>query len=409
MSSAFLEHAKELEPMLVELRRDLHLNPELGNHLPDTQQKVLKALEGLPLEITPGKSLSSVTAVLRGDLEGPAVLLRGDMDGLPVTEQTGLDYASTNGAMHACGHDLHTAGLVGAAHLLSARKASLAGSVVFMFQPGEEGPGGAEPMIEEGVLTASGEEAIAAYGIHVMPGIPGEFRLRQGTGMAGANRLDITFRGRGGHASRPDLAADPITPLAQFTTALQGMLVRSYNPFETVVATITQVQAGEAFNIIPEEAHLSASVRTLTRESGDQFGRTVEELAQSIANTNGVEASVDWIPFYPPTINDQDETHFTKNTLEAFYGSERVVVDEEPMMGAEDFAFVLEKVPGTFFFLGASPEHVDLSTAAYNHSPHVLFDDAVLADQASALAELAFQRLQLEATGTSKTITGATA
>ncbi|MFL0448368.1 M20 family metallopeptidase, partial [Corynebacterium xerosis] len=179
---------------------------------------IVEALDELGLEITLGRSVSSVVAVLRGARPGPTVLLRGDMDGLPVAEQTGLEYASTTGAMHACGHDLHMAGLVGAAHLLNARRDELAGSVVFMFQPGEEGPGGAKPMIEEGLLEVTGEKPVAAYGIHVFPGERGLFTYRPGTAMAGANYLHVTFHGEGGHGSQPHTAKDPVPALLEFGT-----------------------------------------------------------------------------------------------------------------------------------------------------------------------------------------------
>ncbi|WP_348614288.1 M20 metallopeptidase family protein [Kocuria rhizophila] len=391
---SFLDHATSLQPELVALRRSLHAHPEVGNDLPWTQQRIVEALDGLDLEVTLGHSVSSVVAVLRGARPGPTVLLRGDMDGLPVTEQTGLEYASTTGAMHACGHDLHMAGLVGAAHLLSARRDELAGSVVFMFQPGEEGPGGAKPMIEEGLLEVTGEKPVAAYGIHVFPGERGLFTYRPGTAMAGANYLHVTFHGEGGHGSQPHTAKDPVPALLEFGTALQTMVTRRFSVFDPVVASITQLSAGEAINVIPGRASLGASVRTLSAASDEAFPAAVRELAHGIAAAHGVRAEVEWTVLYPLTLNDDAETAFVANTLAELVGEEHVRQDADPLMGSEDFSFVLDQVPGCFFFLECSLPDLDQENPGWNHSPTVLFDDAVLGTQAAALAELAWRRLQ---------------
>ena len=390
---SFLEDAQLLRPELVALRRTLHTNPEVGTQLPWTQQQVLRALEGLDLEVSTGSSLTSVVAVLRGGRPGPTVLLRGDMDGLPVVEQTGLEYASTNGAMHACGHDMHTAGLVGAAKLLSARRSEMAGSVVFMFQPGEEGPGGAAPMIAEGLLEVTGEKPVAAYGIHVCPGDPGVFTYRPGTAMAGANYLQVTFHGEGGHGSQPHTAKDPVPALLEFGTALQTMITRRFSVFDPVVASITQLSAGEAVNVIPDSAYLGASVRTLSEASSQLFPDAVQELADGIAAAHGVRADVQWTVIYPVTVNADSEAEFTARTLTHLVGEEHVVKEENPLMGSEDFSFVLQRVPGCFVFLQCSPPGTDVAATGWNHAPTVLFDDAVLGTQAAALAELAWQRM----------------
>ena len=391
---SFLDHATSLQPELVALRRSLHAHPEVGNDLPWTQQRIVEALDGLDLEVTLGHSVSSVVAVLRGARPGPTVLLRGDMDGLPVTEQTGLEYASTTGAMHACGHDLHMAGLVGAAHLLSARRDELAGNVVFMFQPGEEGPGGAKPMIEEGLLEVTGEKPVAAYGIHVFPGERGLFTYRPGTAMAGANYLHVTFHGEGGHGSQPHTAKDPVPALLEFGTALQTMVTRRFSVFDPVVASITQLSAGEAINVIPDRASLGASVRTLSAASDEAFPAAVRELAHGIAAAHGVRAEVEWTVLYPLTRNDDAETAFVASTLAELVGEEHVRQDADPLMGSEDFSFVLQEVPGCFFFLECSLPELAQENPGWNHSPTVLFDDAVLGTQAAALAELAWRRLQ---------------
>lgn len=390
MTVDFPREAKAIAHELVTLRREIHRDPELGNDLPRTQARVVAALEGLPLEITEGKTLTSVVAVLHGALPGPTVLLRGDMDALPVAEENDLDYASTNGRMHACGHDLHTAGLVGAAKLLSAHRDELRGSVVFMFQPGEEGPGGAKPMIEEGVLDAAGSRVEAAFGVHVMPGEQGVFTSRPGALMAGANVLRAVFHGAGGHGSMPEKATDPVPPLVEFCQALQVMVTRRFSVFDPVVASITNLSAGDAVNVIPASASMGASVRTLSAETTRDFPLYAKELAESIAAGHGCSVEFDWVTQYPPTVNDSRETEYLMGTLSDVFGAERVVEANDPIMGSEDFSFVLEKIPGAFYMLQATPPDIDPEAVAFNHSPLVQFDDAVLADQAASLAALAF-------------------
>ena len=262
------DDAEALAPELTALRRAIHREPEIGLHLPATQRKVLAALDGLPLEISLGTALSSVTAVLRGalggDATGPAVRLRGDMDALPVTERTGLDFSSqTEGVMHACGHDLHTAMLAGAARLLAARQRELPGTVVFMFQPGEEGHAGARHMIAEGVLDAAGQRPVAAYALHVASAEwpAGVCSTRPGPMLAAAEVLEVTVRGHGGHGSEPHLAADPIPAACEMVTALQTLVTRRFDVFDPVVVTVGSFHAGTTDNVIPDEASFLATVR----------------------------------------------------------------------------------------------------------------------------------------------------
>lgn len=385
--------AQRLLPELVELRRALHADPEIGLDLPRTQQRVLDALADLPLEITVGRELSSVVAVLRGAHEGPAVLLRGDMDGLPVEEDTGLPYASTNGNMHACGHDLHTVGLVGAAKLLAERRSELHGSVIFMFQPGEEAYGGAAKMIAEGLLEVTPEPPVAAYGIHVAPGPQGVFEYRPGPALAGVSRLHITVNGKGGHGSQPETAVDPVPALVKIAGSLQEMIASKFPTFDPVVLTVTQLTAGQAINVIPDSAQLGATVRTLAPESIDLVRTHSKTLADGIAQSFGCTADVELHVQYPVTVNDRAETDYVARTLSHEFGQERVQQRRDPLMGSEDFSEVLNQVPGTFLFLAASPPEIDPESAPWNHSPNVLFDDAVLGDQAAALALLALKKL----------------
>ncbi|MYM18896.1 amidohydrolase [Brevibacterium sp. 5221] len=384
--------AAALQPDLVALRRALHAAPEVGTHLPGTQRLVLAALEGLGLEIRCGEALTSVVAVLRGARPGPAVLLRGDMDALPVREETGLPFASDNGSMHACGHDLHTAGLIGAARLLAAHREEIAGSVVFMFQPDEEGAGGAEPMLAEGLLDAAGEPPVAAYALHVQPGPAGLFLTRPQTAMAGFVDLEIVMHGKGGHSSQPQLCIDPVPAIAELTLALNTMTTRQFDVFDPVVVSVTQLAAARANNIIPDSASLGACLRYLTPAVVEALDARISRLAHGIAAAHGCTAEVRFAPGFPPTVNDEAETEFALDGLRGLFGADRVRLMAEPEMGSEDFSYVLERVPGCYFYLAATPAGVD-PDAEDNHSPRVQFDDAVLGDQAAALAGLALARL----------------
>ncbi|MET8986870.1 M20 family metallopeptidase [Nonomuraea wenchangensis] len=384
------EQAQRILPELVRLRREIHADPELGLRLPRTQQRVVAALQGLDLEITLGKELDSVVAVLRGGRPGPVVLLRADMDALPMREQTDLPYRARGEAMHACGHDLHVAGLVGAAMLLHGRREELAGDVVFMFQPGEEVADGAAHMIAEGVFDAAGKRPVAAYGVHVVPGEYGVFSTRPGPLMAGCAELDVVVRGRGGHASAPHLTIDPVPAVAELVQALQTYVTRRFDVFDPVVLSTTQLRAGGAArNIISDEAGLGATIRMLSEAALDQLQAGLPELVKGVAAAHGCAADVEIRVLCPPTVNDPALAAGALATLSAAFGDERVRVSPAPVMGSEDFSYVLREVPGVFVFLRATPREIDHESAAPNHSPHVVFDDAVLADQAVALASLA--------------------
>ncbi|SES02641.1 hippurate hydrolase [Propionibacterium cyclohexanicum] len=395
----FPRDARALLPGLIELRRAIHADPETGLLLPRTQQRVLDALTGLRLETTVGTQLSSVVAVLRGALPGPTVLLRGDMDALPIPEETGVEYASTNGAMHACGHDLHTSGLVGAARLLAARREQLHGAVIFMFQPGEEGHDGARLMIEEGVLDAAGERPVAAYAIHVAPGPRGVFATRPGTATAGSSRLYVTVKGRGGHGSQPHQTLDPVPVAAEIVLALQSFVTRRFDAFDPVVLSVTEMHAGTgAVNAIPDIARLAATVRTMSAASLATVEEELPKLIQGVARAYGMDAEVDFEVLYPPTMNSPAQTATAMEVLRGEFGAHRVLQAPNPTMGSEDFAHVLAEVPGTFLGLMASPPDLASQQAEWNHSPRVIFDDEVLADQAAALAALAFARTATPAT-----------
>ncbi|MFT4296555.1 MAG: M20 family metallopeptidase [Micropruina sp.] len=391
--------AARLHPELRALRREIHADPELGNHNPRTQARILEALAGLDLEISTGTSLTSVVAVLRGGGETtgtrPAVLLRADMDGLPVIEETGLDFASSTGTMHACGHDLHVAGLVGAVKILHELRDQLPGDVVFMFQPGEEGPGGAAPMIAEGVLDAAGRRVDAAYGLHVSAAQApfGVWWGRPGTMMAAADRCAITVRGRGGHGSQPHNTADPVPVACEIAIGLQTMVTRQFHIFDPVVVTVGKIAAGTKENIIPDDARLEATVRTFSDATHSSIPERITRLATGIAEAHGMTVDVDYERGYPVTVNDPVEYEHVRDTVTELFGADRYTDLPYPLAGGEDFSFVGRHVPSAFIFISTYPGD-DWASAPTNHSARAMFDDDVLADCAALLAEVAIRRLR---------------
>jgi hippurate hydrolase len=417
LEDSLRDDARELAPGITALRHDLHRHPEIGLDLPRTQRAVLDALDGLPLEISTGTSCTSVTAVLRGTGSSgtgssgtgssgtgssgtgagpaPAVLLRGDMDALPVQEATGVPFASTiDGAMHACGHDLHTAMLVGAARLLSAHRDALRGDVVFMFQPGEEGFDGAGRMLAEGVLTAAGAPVARAYGIHVIAGkFPrGRFTTRPGTLMASSDGLFVTVHGTGGHGSAPYRAKDPVTVAAEMVSALQLMVTRQFDIFDPVVVTVGSFHAGTRRNIIPATATFEATVRAFSPAARERIEAASVRLCESIAAAYGLTAEVRYETEYPVTVNNAAQAEFAAGVAADVFGADRFAPLRDPDPGAEDFSRVLEAVPGCYLFLGASPSD-DYDAAEDNHSPLAAFDDSVLADGTLLHASLAIRAL----------------
>ena len=393
--SSFLIEAKDIQGELVALRQKIHQEPEIGLDLPKTQAKIVAALDGLGLEVSTGKSLTSVTAVLRGANSEKTVLLRADMDALPVTELTDVAFKSQiDGAMHACGHDLHVSMLIGAAKLLSKNKAKLNGDVVFMFQPGEEGFDGAGHMIQEGVLTASGRKADATFGIHVMSSaIPaGTFTTKGGTMMASSDELHVTVIGKGGHGSQPHTAKDPIPVAAEMVSALQLLITRSFSAFDPVVITVGQFHAGTKANIIPDTAEFQATIRTFSAENRSRIQVEAVRLCRSIAEGYGLTADVEIVEQYPVTANNDAHAQFVGKVAVDLFGGEAFIEMPNPIAGAEDYSRVLEEVPGSYVFLGASVDE-DVTASDVNHSPRAKFDDAVLYRGAALLSELAVRSL----------------
>ncbi|MEV7598773.1 M20 family metallopeptidase [Kitasatospora sp. NPDC089797] len=389
--------AARIQPELTSLRRQLHQTPELGLDLPLTRDRLLAALDGLPLDLTLGEELSSITGVLRGGRPGPSVLLRADMDALPVQENVRVPYASrVPGAMHACGHDLHMAALVGAARLLAERRAELAGDVVLMFQPGEEGAGGARRMVDAGVLEAAGRRVVAAYALHVAAALlpNGLVAARPGPMLAASDTLWVTLRGRGGHGSSPHSALDPVPALCEAVLALQSMVTRRMDAFDPVVLTVGTLAAGTAANVIPDEARFSATVRSFSARSRDLAHTEALRVVHGIAAAHGLTAEAEVEPGYPVTVNDPTEAGFAADLAARLLGPERYVEMPRPIAGSEDFGVVAALVPSAYLMLGAAPtDGRDPFAAPYNHSPDAEFDDSVLADGAALLAGLALGRL----------------
>ncbi len=377
----------------VALRRHVHQRPELGLHLPETQATVLEALEGLPLSVTTGTATSSVVAVLDGDRPGPTVLLRGDMDALPMPEDTDLDFKSTvDGAMHACGHDAHVAMLAGAAHLLAARRGSFAGRVAFMFQPGEEGFEGAKHMLDEGLLAQvaeGGSPVSLAFAIHQTPTFPSGVIATKGQALlASADTVLITVRGRGGHASMPHHALDPIPIACEIVTALQSMVTRRVDAFDPAVVTIARIQAGTTSNVIPESAELFGTIRTVSERTREAVLDDVRRLAEGIAGAHGAAAEVSLVPGYPVTVNDGDAAGFVLETASTLFGERATIEMPTPIMGAEDWSYVLQEVPGAMAFLGTRPAERS-GPVAPNHSNRMVIDESAMAAGIATYAAVA--------------------
>jgi amidohydrolase len=394
--SGLVEAARALQPRTVALRRRIHKFPEQGLALPRTQAAVKQALDGLPLQVSVGKDVSSVTAVLTGGGPGPTVLLRGDMDALPLQEDTGLDYSSeVDGSMHACGHDTHTAMLVSAARLLCSRKDALIGRVVFMFQPGEEGHHGARHMIHEGVLEAGGRPIERAFALHITStDTSGVVRSKAGAMLAAADTFTVRITGRGGHGAIPADALDPMPAAAAIVGAVQTLVTRRISVFEPVVVTVGRITAGTTSNIIPETAELEGTIRSLSEHSRAKMRDELPKLCQHIAAAYGCRADVDVKPGYPVTVNDDEIGPHVVNLASAVLGARYASPMPNPLMGAEDFSYVLQRVPGAFAFLGACPPGVEPDDADPNHSSRVHFDESALANGVAMYAAFALDSLR---------------
>ena len=349
----------EIMPGVIADRRYLHQHPELGFQEFETARLVAERLEAMGVEdIRTGIAVTGVTGLIQGTkIGGPkkVVLVRADMDALPILEENEVDYRSqTDGKMHACGHDAHTSMLLGVARLLLDRRDEFSGAVKLLFQPAEEGGGGARVMIEEGVLDDPTVDLV--FGQHVMAELPvGKIELRPGACMAAADRFDILIKGKGGHGAQPHLTVDPIAVGAQIVTALQTIVAREVDPTREAVVTVGAFLAGEASNVIPDTAALRGTLRSFDPEIRKLLGRRVGEIATGIAHAMRAEVEYTYSPGYPATINDPEQTEMVREVAESIVGAENVLIGDL-QMGAEDFSYFLEKKPGSFFFTGTRDE-----------------------------------------------------
>jgi amidohydrolase len=396
------EEAGDLLDSAVQLRRDLHRHPEVGNDLPITRERILEDIDDLDLDITLHESTSGLTALLTGGRPGPTILLRGDMDALPMPERTGLDFASeVDGAMHACGHDTHVAMLAASARLLSARRADLPGRVLFMFQPGEEGHHGARYMLEEGLLDvpplADGTPSpvSAAAAIHITSALPsGWVSTRRGPIMASSDTLRISVKGAGGHASEPHRTLDPVPIACEIVQAIQTMVTRKVDVFDPTVVTVASIHAGTTSNVIPDSCEILGTVRAVSETTRTRVHDGLRRVAEGVAAAHDVEVAVEVELGYPVTVNDVDFATFAAGVAREVVGEEHTIMLPNPVMGAEDFSYVLERVPGSMLFLGGTPAGQDPRTAPANHSTKVYFEEDAMMQGVALYSALALRHLE---------------
>jgi amidohydrolase len=380
-----LDEARELLPAAVALRRRIHAKPELGLDLPLTTAAVLDGLKGLDVEIARGPSTSglivSLSGAKPGTQSGRTILLRGDMDALPMPEETGFQFASEfPGRMHACGHDAHTAMLVQAVRLLHRHRDQLTGTVKFMFQPGEEGYGGARLMIEDGLIDAD-PKPDAAFALHIWPGIKaGAILGKPGPMMASADTWTITVKGRGGHASTPHDAVDPIPVAFEIGLALQTFVTRRIDITDPVVVTCGRVTAGTTNNVIPEFAEMLGTMRATSEAARERAQEGLRRIATNIAAAHLCEADVNIRRGYPVTVNDNRFVDFARGVATELLGPENYISRPAPIMGAEDFSYVLQRIPGCMMFLGVMPEgHKEHGHVAPCHSNRMVLNEDCMA------------------------------
>jgi len=395
-ADSLLETATSLAPDIVALRRSIHAEPELGLHTPLTMAKVREALADLPLEWKSGPSTTGAVATLTGGKASetsPRVLLRGDMDALPMEEKTGLEFASTiPGRMHACGHDTHTAMLAGAALVLAGIQGQLAGTVDFMFQPGEEGHHGARFMLDDGLIDPLPD---AAFALHIMPNAKyGVLAGRVGALMAAADQFTITVKGKGGHASMPHDCADPVPAAAAIVSAIQAMVTRRFDAASAVVVTVTRIDAGTAFNVIPDDAVLQGTIRTLSPEHRRKAHDLLQQTASQVAESYGVAATCQIEQGFPVTLCDARAVKLGEKVAKGIGGEEGWRDLPAPIMGAEDFSYILEKAPGAMFFLGVAPDGEDWSACCAIHSPRMHVDETALPRGVAMLAGCAVEFIE---------------
>jgi hippurate hydrolase len=395
MSEDIVQAAQDVLPGAVELRRKIHAHPELGNQLPLTTASALEALSDLDLDIRLSTETSSFIATLNAGHPGPRILLRGDMDALPMPEDNDLPFASKNhGTMHACGHDAHTAMLAGAARVLHAARDSLNGSVDFFFQTGEEGYFGAKVVMDEGLFEAPNSPD-AVFALHITPLLEnGKLTGRAGPLLAAADTWQITVKGKGGHASMPHDCIDPVPVACALVQSLQHMVVSRINAFDPVVLTTTKIEAGTTSNVIPEHATITGTLRSTSERSRSKAHEGIRRVAAGIAAAHEVETEVSLSLGYPVTVNDAGFTEFAVGVVQDLFGEGAFLPMKSPMMGAEDFSYLLERWPGAMLFLGVRPD--DPALAAPCHSNRMILNEAGMAHGIAVHAGVARRWLERE-------------
>ena len=370
------------------IRHDLHAHPELGLEEHRTADIVARKLESWGIEVHRGVGRTGVVGVLRAGSGNRALGLRADMDALPIEEMTDLPWKSTvPGKMHACGHDGHTTMLLAAAKYLSSTK-KFSGTVHFIFQPGEEGCGGALAMLKDGLFERFPCDVI--YGLHNRTGMDVDtVAVREGVAMAGGAFFDIKIHGKGAHGARPEASIDPVLTACHLGTALQSIVSRNVNPRDPAVVSVTKIVGGDAYNVIPQTAVVSGTARFFARPVGELIEASVRRLAEGVASGFGATAEVDWRLIFAPTINSAEPTEAVQRAARMLVGEEKLVTDKPPVMGSEDFAFMLEKVPGAYFNIGNGP-------GFQPHHPGYAFNDAAIPYGAGMFAQIVEQELPAE-------------
>ena len=385
MTNPIIDHITPYVPELTAIRRDIHAHPEIGMEEYRTSELVAKQLEAWGVEVHRNVGKTGVVGVLRNG-PGPAIGLRADMDALPIHEQTNLEYSSRNpGVMHACGHDGHTTMLLGAARYLAETR-NFTGTVNFIFQPGEEGMGGALAMLEDKLFERFPCEAI--FGMHNAPGMPvGKFGVSPGTAMAAGAFFDITITGRGAHGARPEESIDPVLVAGTLASALQSIVSRNISPSDTAVLSVTRLLVGDAYNVIPETGLLGGTVRTMKRETMALIEANMRRLATSIAAGYGAEAKVDFRLIFAPLVNDAAQLTVVADAAASIVGEVEINRARPPVMASEDFAFMMEKIPGAFINLGNGGDSAPVHNHQYN------FNDAAIPYGVALWASVVEQKL----------------
>ncbi len=381
-----LNRAAELQGEVTEWRRHIHAHPELLYAVENTAAFVAEKLRAFGVdEVVTGIGRTGVVGLIRGKGEGRTIGLRADMDALPLTEITGKPYASqTPGKMHACGHDGHTAMLLGAAKYLAENR-NFNGNIAVIFQPAEEGGAGGDAMVKDGMMERF--QIAEVYGMHNMPGLPvGHFAIRKGAIMAATDEFTVSIKGVGGHAAMPHKTIDPIAIGAQIVSNLQLIASRSANPLKSVVVSVTKFNAGNAHNVIPNDASFGGTVRTLDPEMRDLAEQRFKQIVTGIATSHGAEVEIEFQRNYPVTFNHADETDHAIAVAEEIAGAGNVIPNIDPMMGGEDFSYMLLARPGAFIFVGNGD-------SAGLHNPAYDFNDEAIAHGISYWVRLAEQRL----------------